>query len=223
MEKWEYQTRFFEARVSSDQIKSFVESTFNKKARRYSPEAMIPELNALGNEGWEIIHMEIPASFRQAEHQAFQLLARALSLQDDQEQCCRLACQALTAACHASDLLMKSYTDQRMAVCHRAPSNPPAPLGCALPWGEMNDNAQQMFCSTFQAAAIPIEWKRVEPVEVDRLDQALLAAEVRVDAGRGAPRELGDVAHGERRRPLALQHLERRGHESITHRAGRLG
>ncbi|MEZ6052997.1 MAG: endo-1,4-beta-xylanase [Planctomycetaceae bacterium] len=114
---------------------------------------------------WEIIHMEIPASFRQAEHQAFQLLARALSLQDDQEQCCRLACQALTAACHASDLLMKSYTDQRMAVCHRAPSNPPAPLGCALPWGEMNDNAQQMFCSTFQAAAIPIEWKRVEPVE----------------------------------------------------------
>ncbi|MCA9889813.1 MAG: hypothetical protein KC546_15645 [Anaerolineae bacterium] len=58
MEKWEYQTRFFEARVSSDQIKSFVESTFNKKARRYSPEAMIPELNALGNEGWEIIHME---------------------------------------------------------------------------------------------------------------------------------------------------------------------
>ena len=65
--------------------------------------------------------------------------------------------------------------------------------------------------------------ERVEPVEVDRLDQAVLATELRVDAGRGAPRELGDVAHGERRRPLALQHLERRGHESITHRAGRLG
>lgn len=58
MEKWEYQTRFFEAKVNSDQIKSFVESSFNKKAKRYSPEAMIPELNALGAEGWEIIHME---------------------------------------------------------------------------------------------------------------------------------------------------------------------
>lgn len=58
MEKWEYQTRFFEAKVNSDQIKSFVESSFNKKAKRHSPEAMIPELNALGAEGWEIIHME---------------------------------------------------------------------------------------------------------------------------------------------------------------------
>jgi len=58
MEKWEYQTRFFEANATDKQIKSFVENSFNKKAKRHSPEAMIPELNALGAEGWEIIHME---------------------------------------------------------------------------------------------------------------------------------------------------------------------
>ena len=32
MEKWEYQTRFFEANATDKQIKSFVENSFNKKA-----------------------------------------------------------------------------------------------------------------------------------------------------------------------------------------------
>lgn len=58
MEKWEYQTRFFEAKATDKQIQAYIESEFDKKARRYSPESMIPELNALGEEGWEIVHME---------------------------------------------------------------------------------------------------------------------------------------------------------------------
>src|SRR5689334_5077950 len=57
-EKWEYMTRFFEASASKKEIRSYIKETFAKKARRYSPEAMIPDLNKLGEEGWEIIHME---------------------------------------------------------------------------------------------------------------------------------------------------------------------
>jgi hypothetical protein len=58
MEKWEYMTRFFEARANKKELRSFIKENFDKKARRFSPEAMIPELNELGEQGWEIIHME---------------------------------------------------------------------------------------------------------------------------------------------------------------------
>jgi len=58
MEQWEYLTLFVEASAKQQKIKQFIETTFNKKAKRYSPESMIPELNKLGAEGWEVIHME---------------------------------------------------------------------------------------------------------------------------------------------------------------------
>lgn len=58
MEKWEYMTRFFEAEATDKQMKEFIKTKFGKRPRRFSPESMIPELNRLGDEGWEIIHME---------------------------------------------------------------------------------------------------------------------------------------------------------------------
>ena len=58
MEQWEYITRFVEAKANNKEVKNFIKETFDKKARRHSPESMIPELNNMGAEGWEIIHME---------------------------------------------------------------------------------------------------------------------------------------------------------------------
>ena len=58
MEKWEYLTRFFTAKANKKELKTFIKDQFGKKARAYSPESMIPELNKLGEEGWEIVHME---------------------------------------------------------------------------------------------------------------------------------------------------------------------
>lgn len=58
MEKWEYMTRFFEASANDDDTKAFIESRFQKKPKKHSPEALIPQLNALGEQGWEVIHME---------------------------------------------------------------------------------------------------------------------------------------------------------------------
>ena len=59
MEKWEYLTRFFEAEATDKEIKEFIKTEFEvKKPKRYAPESMIPELNKLGEEGWELVHME---------------------------------------------------------------------------------------------------------------------------------------------------------------------
>jgi len=58
MEQWEYITRFVQAEAKKKETKNFIKDNFDKKARRHSPESMIPELNEMGEEGWEIIHME---------------------------------------------------------------------------------------------------------------------------------------------------------------------
>ncbi len=59
MQRWEYLTRFVEADVrnpGTDTIYS--ELVDGDNLPRYSPLAMIPELNHLGEKGWEIVHME---------------------------------------------------------------------------------------------------------------------------------------------------------------------
>lgn len=114
---------------------------------------------------WEQIHMIIPNEYRDAERQAFQLFCQASAVQANPEETCRLAGLSLVEACRASDLLLKAYTAQRLAVSHRATDNPPASLGCALPWDVPDEPTREVFCDTFQAAALPIEWKRIEPVE----------------------------------------------------------
>ncbi len=57
-EKWEYLTTFVEAKANSKDLRNFIKERFDKKARKHSPEAMIPDLNKLGQEGWELITME---------------------------------------------------------------------------------------------------------------------------------------------------------------------
>lgn len=70
MAQWEYLTTFVEARVKGDEIKQFIEEQFDKKPRKHSPESMIPDLNSLGKEGWELVHMEpLPRVGRKADIQ----------------------------------------------------------------------------------------------------------------------------------------------------------
>ena len=58
MNQWEYLTRFLEAQVRSED-KEMLQKRFNKnRLPKYSPEAMIPELDQLGAAGWELVHME---------------------------------------------------------------------------------------------------------------------------------------------------------------------
>jgi len=58
MEQWEYLTLFLEARVQDKDMRQYIETRFNKKPKKFSPESMIPRLNQLGEQGWEMIHIE---------------------------------------------------------------------------------------------------------------------------------------------------------------------
>lgn len=58
MEQWEYLTTFLEANAKDKDVQQYIQQTFDKKAKRHSPESMIPRLNQLGTQGWELIHME---------------------------------------------------------------------------------------------------------------------------------------------------------------------
>lgn len=52
--RWEYWTGILHAQ-SERKTKDTYESM---PTARYSPQHMIPRLNALGDEGWELVHME---------------------------------------------------------------------------------------------------------------------------------------------------------------------
>ncbi len=60
MEKWEYLTRFVTADAKSNEAKAFLKQHRPnwKNPPVYTPEAMMPELDSLGDQGWELVHME---------------------------------------------------------------------------------------------------------------------------------------------------------------------
>lgn len=58
MAQWNYLSTFLEANAKDDATKQFIEQNFSKKAKKHSPEALIPELDKLGQDGWELVHME---------------------------------------------------------------------------------------------------------------------------------------------------------------------
>ncbi len=59
MAQWEYLTLFVEANARPKETQEFLKRRFpKKKFVRYSPESLMPELDRLGAEGWELVHME---------------------------------------------------------------------------------------------------------------------------------------------------------------------
>jgi len=60
MEQWEYWPTFIEASAKDKEMKEFLRNSVPdlKKPPRYLAEAMMPKLNELGAQGWELVHME---------------------------------------------------------------------------------------------------------------------------------------------------------------------
>ncbi|MBZ0282002.1 MAG: hypothetical protein K8L97_14785 [Anaerolineae bacterium] len=60
MAKWEYLTKFVTADAKSQGAKEFLKQYRPnwKNPPPYTPEAMMPELDTLGDQGWELVHME---------------------------------------------------------------------------------------------------------------------------------------------------------------------
>ena len=58
-DRWEYLTRFMYANVENENaLDHFLIQWPGEKPRKYEPETMIPELNTLGKQGWELVHMQ---------------------------------------------------------------------------------------------------------------------------------------------------------------------
>ena len=59
-ESWEYLTKFVRASTKSPGVLDFLKRYRPdwKKIPEHTPEAMMPELDALGAQGWELVHME---------------------------------------------------------------------------------------------------------------------------------------------------------------------
>jgi hypothetical protein len=60
MEQWEYWTEFVAADVEGPGVREYLERDLAdwQNPPRYIPQAMIPYLNTLGQQGWEMVHMQ---------------------------------------------------------------------------------------------------------------------------------------------------------------------
>jgi hypothetical protein len=58
MEQWEYLTRFIAADARQSDVPDYVSDLEADETPIYSPEAMMPELNRLGEKGWELVYMQ---------------------------------------------------------------------------------------------------------------------------------------------------------------------
>ena len=57
-EKWEYHTAILHAELDRPGVKDFLARRWSGELPRYTPLALIPELNELGAAGWELIGIQ---------------------------------------------------------------------------------------------------------------------------------------------------------------------
>jgi len=115
---------------------------------------------------WEIAGLKIPDEFQSRCSEALRLFTRALSLQSQNllEESSQSACDAVQKACEAAALLVEAYSQQRLNVRRRRSPQLPASLGCFLGFSTPNESRwNDHFCEAFHAAAIPVEWRHIEP------------------------------------------------------------
>ena len=67
MQRWEYLSLYLEADAEREMAYLMETRSWKEGVPRNTPEAMIPELNALGDQGWELVHMQPVAIGRNAD------------------------------------------------------------------------------------------------------------------------------------------------------------
>ncbi len=115
---------------------------------------------------WEGLGMQIPDEFRTVHKEAHHLFAQATAAKPDVAEVTRLADQAI-----AEGILWQSNSSlTRMFVRgflsdFRGLRTLPVSFGCSINCVDTPYKQREPFLETFNAAAIPIEWKQIEPVE----------------------------------------------------------
>jgi len=59
MEQWEYLPTYIEASAKKKEIREFLKETLGiKRPKPFMVESLLPKLNEMGEQGWELVHME---------------------------------------------------------------------------------------------------------------------------------------------------------------------
>lgn len=114
---------------------------------------------------WEIAGMKIPEEFAEPNREAHRLFCKAVVLQEQPETAAELAMEALAWAFRSAEVLAKSYTQQRMLIQRRRAHRAPLFMGCNLGDIIPENHLESVFCSAFNAALTPVQWKDIEPEE----------------------------------------------------------
>ena len=114
---------------------------------------------------WEQLGMQIPTEFQPINKEAHSLFAKSTVLKDDSAAASDLATHAIAKACEAAEVLTKSYVDQRLTIRLKKSTQVPVSLGCNLAHAAPEPGWDAWLLNAFNAAAIPIEWRSVEPQE----------------------------------------------------------
>ncbi len=114
---------------------------------------------------WEMSGMHIPDELAPLMKEAHQHFSKAVTQQKNPEAACEAANLAIERACEAADVLVTSYTKQRLAVRRKRFPQLPASLGCRLGQGVPDETTARQFTEAFNSAIVPIEWSQIEPDE----------------------------------------------------------
>ena len=116
---------------------------------------------------WQGLGMTIPAALGPLNSEAHRFFAKAASSQQQPTQACNHAVQALQLAFATAEGLAIAYTEQSLAGRRRQYPQLPTSLGCGLSNSVPEGAQRQWFLEAFNSAAVPLEWRFIEPVEGD--------------------------------------------------------
>lgn len=117
---------------------------------------------------WETAGLQKPAGFSEVYRDCHSLFARAVSAQSQPQidTVVDFANQALVAAFQAAEILTQAYAQQSLAARQRRFTQIPTLLGCYLPQDlTSGDDWRTGYLTAFNSAAVPVEWRLIEPRE----------------------------------------------------------
>lgn len=114
---------------------------------------------------WQAAGMTVSAEFLELHRNAHRLLAQAVAVQNRPDVASSLAQQAIENEFQAAELLTREYTQQRLEMRHRQYPQLPTVLGCSMGDSLLDAARQQQFLGAFNGAAVPLQWRHIEPTE----------------------------------------------------------
>lgn len=112
---------------------------------------------------WDRGHL--PNDFRSSFAEAHRLFAGAATVQNDPATASDIAREAIVHACQAAERLATAHAEAMLVRRQERYPHLPVSLGCQLGAALPEPSWNTLFPEAFQSAAVPVEWKRIEPVE----------------------------------------------------------